>query len=64
MPASKNRCTNGWRNCCHHSVRRHLSQAYQRIGVRDRAQAIGWCIAHGLVTATDLQRIYRPSVPG
>ena len=48
----------------HHSVRRHLSQAYQRIGVRDRAQAIGWCIAHGLVTATDLQRIYRPSVPG
>jgi len=42
------------------SVRRYLSQAYQRIGVRDRAQAVGWCLSHGLVTRQELDRRYRP----
>jgi len=46
-----------------YAVRRCLSQAYQRIGVRDRAQAIGWSVAHGVISARDLRRIYRPSGP-
>lgn len=46
------------------SVRRHLSHTYQRIGVRDRAQAIGWCVAHGLIEAAELQRIYLPQLGG
>ena len=44
------------------SVRRYLSQAYQRIGVRDRAQAVGWCLSHGIVTRQELDRLYRPSL--
>lgn len=44
------------------SVRRCLSQAYQRIGVRDRAQAVGWCLSHGIVTRQELDRLYRPSL--
>jgi DNA-binding NarL/FixJ family response regulator len=47
----------------HNSVRRYLSQAYQRIGVRDRAQAIGWCVAHGVISARDLQQIYLAPAP-
>ena len=42
----------------HSSVRRYISQTYQRLGVRDRAQAIGWCVAHGLVSAADLRVIF------
>ena len=42
------------------TVRRYLSQAYQRIGVRDRAQAVGWCLSHGLITRQELDRRYRP----
>ena len=42
------------------TVRRYLSQAYQRFGVRDRAQAVGWCLSHGLVTRQELDRLYRP----
>ena len=42
------------------TVRRYLSQAYQRIGVRDRAQAVGWCLSHGIVTRQELDRLYRP----
>jgi DNA-binding NarL/FixJ family response regulator len=42
----------------HNSVRRYLSQSYQRLGVRDRAQAIGWSIAHGLVSAAELRLIF------
>ena len=44
------------------SVRRYLSQAYKRIGVRDRAQAVGWCLSHGIVTRQELDRLYRPSL--
>jgi DNA-binding NarL/FixJ family response regulator len=44
-------------------VRRCLSNAYQRIGVRDRAQAIGWSVAHGVISARDLRRIYRCRSP-
>ncbi len=47
----------------HHSVRRHLSDAYRRIGVRDRAQAIGWCVAQGMISPLDLQRIYLSQAP-
>lgn len=36
------------------------SGAYQRIGVRDRAQAVGWCLSHGLITRQELDRRYRP----
>ena len=42
----------------HGTVRRYLSHTYQRIGVRDRAQAIGWCVAHGLISPEDLQQVY------
>ena len=41
-------------------VRRYLSQAYQRIGARDRALAVGWCPSHGLITRQELDRRYRP----
>lgn len=44
------------------SVRRYLSQAYQRIGVRDRAQAVGWCLCHGLISRRELERRYRHQV--
>jgi hypothetical protein len=40
------------------SVRRTLHHTAQRLGVRDRAQAIGWCVAQGLVSAADLQVIF------
>ncbi|MBM5818118.1 MAG: response regulator transcription factor [Cyanobacteria bacterium K_Offshore_surface_m2_239] len=40
------------------SVRRYLSHTYQRIGVRDRAQAIGWCVANGLIRPEELQQVY------
>jgi DNA-binding NarL/FixJ family response regulator len=40
------------------TVRRYLSHIYQRIGVRDRAQAIGWCVAHGLISPVELQQVY------
>jgi hypothetical protein len=36
-------------------VRRTLSHADQRLGVPDRAQAISWCVAHGLVSAAELR---------
>jgi DNA-binding NarL/FixJ family response regulator len=42
----------------HGTVRRYLSHTYQRIGVRDRAQAIGWCVAHGLISPEELQQVY------
>jgi DNA-binding NarL/FixJ family response regulator len=42
----------------HNSVRRYLSQSYQRLGVRDRAQAIGWSVAHGLVSPAELRLIF------
>ena len=38
---------------------RTLSQTYQRLGVRVRAQAIGWCVAHGLVSAAELRVIFQ-----
>ncbi|MFN9623539.1 MAG: hypothetical protein ACK587_12040, partial [Cyanobacteriota bacterium] len=31
---------------------------YQQIGVRDRVQAIGWCVAHGLISPEELQQVY------
>jgi DNA-binding NarL/FixJ family response regulator len=43
----------------HNSVRRYLSQSYQRLGVRDRAQAIGWSVAHGLVSPAELRLIFQ-----
>ena len=46
------------RELAHNSVRRYLSQIYQRLGVRDRAQAIGWSVAHGLVSPAELRRIF------
>jgi len=46
------------RGLAHNSVRRYLSQSYQRLGVRDRAQAIGWSVAHGLVSAAELRLIF------
>jgi DNA-binding NarL/FixJ family response regulator len=47
------------RGLAHNSVRRYLSQSYQRLGVRDRAQAIGWSVAHGLVSAAELRQIFQ-----
>lgn len=44
------------------SVRRYLSHVYRRLRVRDRAQAIGWCFAYGLIHAADLRGIF-PSEP-
>jgi DNA-binding NarL/FixJ family response regulator len=44
------------------TVRRTLSRAYRRIGVRDRAQAVGWCLCHGLISRRELERRYRPQV--
>jgi DNA-binding NarL/FixJ family response regulator len=44
------------------TTRRYLSRIYQKIGVRDRAQAVGWCISHGLVTRQELERVYRPAL--
>ncbi|MEB3317947.1 MAG: LuxR C-terminal-related transcriptional regulator, partial [Cyanobacteriota bacterium] len=46
------------------SVRRYLSHTYQRIGVRDRAQAIGWCVAHGLISPEELQLVYLATAEG
>jgi DNA-binding NarL/FixJ family response regulator len=46
------------RGMTYQSVRRTLSLSYQRLGVRDRAQAIGWCVAHGLIPLEELQRHY------
>ena len=40
------------------SVRHYLSQTYQRIGVRDRAQAIGWSVVNGVMAVEELQTIY------
>ena len=45
------------------SVRRYLSNTYQRLGVRDRAQSISWCVAHGLVSAADLRLIFAVEEP-
>ena len=42
------------------TVRRALSHLYRRIGVRDRAQAVGWCLSHGLISRQELQRRYQP----
>jgi DNA-binding NarL/FixJ family response regulator len=42
-----------------YSVRRYLSRVYQRLGVRDRAQAIGWCFINGLVNAAELEPIFQ-----
>jgi hypothetical protein len=42
-------------------VRRTLHHTAQRLGVRDRAQAIGWCVAQGLVSAADLRVIFQVS---
>lgn len=44
------------------TVRRTLSRAYRRIGVRDRAQAVGWCLCHGLISRRELEQRYRPHV--
>ena len=41
------------------TVRRYLSEAYQKIGVRDRTQAVLWCFFHGLVTQRELQHVFR-----
>lgn len=41
------------------TTRRYLSRIYQKIGVRDRAQAVGWSVSHGLVTRQELERVYR-----
>lgn len=43
------------------TTRRYLSRIYQKIGVRDRAQAVGWSVGHGLITRQELERIYRPA---
>jgi DNA-binding NarL/FixJ family response regulator len=40
------------------TVRRTLSRLYRRIGVRDRAQAVGWCFCHGLISRQDLKCRY------
>jgi DNA-binding NarL/FixJ family response regulator len=40
------------------TTRRYLSRIYQKIGVRDRAQAVGWSVGHGLVTRQELERVY------
>lgn len=40
------------------TVCRTLSRLYRRIGVRDRAQAVGWCFCHGLISRQDLKRRY------
>ena len=40
------------------TVRRTLSRVYKRIGVRDRAQAVGWCLCHGLISRQELSRRY------
>ena len=40
------------------TVRRTLSRVYKRIGVRDRAQAVGWCLCHGLISRQELRRRY------
>ena len=41
------------------TIRRYQSEAYQKIGVRDRTQAVLWCMAHGLVTQRELQQVFR-----
>jgi len=45
------------------TARRYLSQTYARIGIRDRAQALGWAVAHGLIKRQDLERVFRPPGP-
>lgn len=45
------------------SVRRYLSHAYHRLRVRDRAQAISWCFAHGVVQAADLRAMFQAPTP-
>jgi len=45
------------------TVRRCLSEAYQKIGVRDRSQAVGWCLCHGLVRLQELEQVYAPLPP-
>ncbi len=45
------------------TVRRTLSRLYRRIGVRDRAQAVGWCFCHGLISRQDLKRRYPLPLP-
>jgi DNA-binding NarL/FixJ family response regulator len=45
------------------TVRRCLSDAHQKIGVRDRSQAIGWSLCHGLLRLQDLEQVYAPLPP-
>lgn len=40
------------------TVRHTLSRVYKRIGVRDRAQAVGWCLCHGLISRHEFKRRY------
>ncbi|MCP9774314.1 LuxR C-terminal-related transcriptional regulator [Cyanobium sp. WAJ14-Wanaka] len=40
------------------TVRRYLSDAYQKIGVRDRSQAVAWCLNQGLMTRRELQQLF------
>ncbi len=44
------------------TVRRSLSRLSRRIGVRDRAQAVGWCLCLGLIGRQELNRRYRLAV--
>ena len=38
------------------TVRRYLSDLYQKIAVRDRHGAVLWCLGHGLVSSRELSR--------
>jgi DNA-binding NarL/FixJ family response regulator len=40
------------------TVRRYLSELYQKIGVRDRTQALLWCVYHGLIKPRDLEPVF------
>ncbi|MFN9623887.1 MAG: hypothetical protein ACK587_13820 [Cyanobacteriota bacterium] len=43
--------------------RRYLSHTSKRIGVRGRAQAIGWCEAHGLIRPVGVTTAVHTSGP-
>ena len=40
------------------SVRRQLTHVFDETGTWTQAQLVGWCVAHGVVSVAELQRVY------
>ncbi len=40
------------------AVRRHLTNLFDSTCTWSQPQLVGWCVAHGIVTLTELQAVY------